>query len=119
MPSRSRGVLTGQGGVAAAGGGGPGHDAGAGLFQGPAVGLLEPMAEPAERGHVALAGQAVLVVRDRVVEVAAGRGAAAAGPGAGEGAGPDQPLQGGGGPVAGLGAAVAAAPGGDRLGGDG
>src|SRR5262249_45225326 len=112
------GVLAGQGGVAAAGGGDPGHDAGAGLGEGPAFGLLAPMAPAAGGAQVAFAGDAAVVVRDGVVEVAAGGGAAAAGPGAGDGAGPDEALQGGGGPVAGFGVAVSAGPGGDGLGGD-
>ncbi len=43
--------------------------AGLGLGDGPAVGLLDPVAASAARAAVAGAGPAALVVRDRVLEV--------------------------------------------------
>src|SRR5215470_8099186 len=60
-------------GVAAAGWGGPPVPAGPGLGDGPARGLLDPMASAAARSAVAGAGPAALVVGEGVLEVAAAR----------------------------------------------
>ena len=89
-PDRLAGVLGGGGGVGAAGRGVPDQDAGLGLFQPPAVGLLAAMMMAAQRGQVAFAGAAAFVVGVGVVQVAAGGAAAAAGRGAGGVAGVDQ-----------------------------
>src|ERR1700753_2128764 len=98
---RTLGVGVGGGEVATAGGGGPAHDSRLGLVEERALGLVAAMVVAAERGQVALAGQAALVVGLGVVEVAAGGRSLAAGRAAGGGAGPDQVVEGaarGGGP---------------------
>src|ERR1700742_4346540 len=87
------GISGGRGGVVAAGGGGPPHDSGLGLVELPARGLFTAVVVTAERGQIALAGPAALVVGLGVVEVAADGGALAAGRAAGGGAGPDQVLE--------------------------
>src|SRR5215470_16625032 len=69
--SRSDWVSHGALGVATAGRGGPLVPAGAGLGDTPAPGLLDPMAASAACPAVARAGPPALVVRDRVLEVAA------------------------------------------------
>src|SRR5580704_3779004 len=66
-----------------------------------------------EWGEVTFAGQATLVPRGGVVQVAAGGGPAAARGGAGGVAGADQVLEFAAGPVAGLGAGVVAGTPGD------
>src|SRR5580704_5626680 len=71
-----------------------------------------------EWGEVTFAGQATLVPRGGVVQVAAGGGTAAARGGAGGVAGADQVLEFAAGPVAGLGAGVVAGPRGERGGED-
>jgi hypothetical protein len=70
-------------------------------------------------GEITLADGAALLVRDRVVQVAASGRAAADGEAAGGVAGADEPGQGGAGPVAGLAAPVVTRAGGQRLGGEG
>ena len=64
--------------LGAAAGEGPDHEAGFGLVEVPAGGLLGAVGVAAEGGQVAFAGAAALVVGDRVVEVAAVGGALAA-----------------------------------------
>jgi hypothetical protein len=83
------------------------------------LGLFEPVVPPAKGSQIALASPPVLVIGAGVVKIADRRGTAAAGRGAGTGPSPDQPLQRGAGPVAGLALPVIARSGGQRLGGDG
>jgi len=71
----------------------------------------------AKRGKITFAGDAAVVVGDRMVQIAPGGGPTAAVVAAGGGAGADDPLQGGAGPVVRLGGAVVAAARRDRLGG--
>src|SRR5215468_235486 len=101
----------GPGGVAASGGCGPAHDAGLGLFEFPAGGLLDAVVVAAGRGQVALAGEPGRV-GDGVVQVGVAGAGAAAGRRAGRGAGPHQVLEGAAGrvPVFG-GGVVAGSPG--------
>ena len=80
----------GSGGVAAAGGCGPVHDAGLGLGEPPAGGLLASVVATAGGGQVALAGDAG-GVGEGVVEVAVDGLGAAAGRGAPGGPGADEP----------------------------
>lgn len=72
---------------------GPGQYAGGRLFQLPARGLLGLVMPTAQRGEVALTGQAAALERRGVVEVALAGGTAAAGEGAGLLPDPDQVLQ--------------------------
>src|ERR1700761_7435096 len=95
-PGANRCLLSrrvGDGEVAPACGGGPAHDTGAGLIKLPAVGLFTSVMVPAERGQVALARWAALVVGPRMVQVAACGRAAAAGRGAGGSPGHDEVLE--------------------------
>src|SRR5258707_15108278 len=80
-------------GVGAAVRGGPDQDAGFGLGEGPAAGLLGAVMPPAQRRQIALAGGAALVIGEGVVQVAAGGGATASGEGAGPLPGADQVLE--------------------------
>jgi hypothetical protein len=79
--SRLHLVDGGPGGVDASGGGGPAEDAGFGLLERPAGGLLAPVVSPAGRAEVAFAS-APGGVSDRVVEVVVAGLRAAAGGGA-------------------------------------
>src|SRR6185437_4149339 len=110
----SGGVAGGGGGVGTAGGSAPDQDAWFGMFQPPALGLLTAMVVPAQRGQIALARPAALVVGVGVVQVAARGAAAAARRGAGRVAGPDQVLELAAGPVAVLGSGVLARSADDR-----
>src|SRR6516164_7276679 len=89
MPCMSGVVPRGCGGVGAAGGGGPAHDAWFRLAEPPAGGLLAAVVPPAQGCQAALAGapgrvgQAVVQVAEAGLGAAAGRRAAG-------GAGPDQ-----------------------------
>jgi hypothetical protein len=60
------------------------------LFEVPALGLFTAVVVAAQRGQVAFAGAAALVIGDGVVEVALRRGASATGSAARGGAGFDQ-----------------------------
>ena len=60
------------------------------LFEVPALGLFTAVVVTAQRGQVAFAGAAALVIGDGVVEVALRRGASATGSAACGGAGFDQ-----------------------------
>src|ERR1700761_792887 len=114
---RRQALAVGSGDVVAPGGGGPAHDAGLGLSEAPAFGLFTSMVVTAQRGQVAFAGPAALVVGHGVVQVAAGGGTLAAGGGAGWVAGLDEVLEPAAGLIAGfLVPVVAAVPG---QGGDG
>src|SRR6516165_10598198 len=84
-------VLGGVGGVDAPGGVAPAHDAGLGLVEAPAGGLLVAVVVAAGRAQVAFAGRPG-GPGDGVVGVGLGGGPVAAGRGAGGGAGPDQVL---------------------------
>src|SRR5580698_9591489 len=109
-------VLGGVGGVGPARGGGPAHDAGLGLLEFPAGGVLGVVVAFAQGAEVALAGRAG-GVGDCVVDLAGdGLGAAAGGAAAG-GAGADQVLELSAGGVAVLAVGVVAGSAGDRLGG--
>ena len=67
---RSGGVGFGTGGVSPSGWGDPHEDAGLGLFEGPAVGLLAAVVPSAERAETALARPATGLVRNGVVLIA-------------------------------------------------
>jgi hypothetical protein len=85
-------VLGGVGGVGPAGGGGPAHDAGLGLLEFPAGGVLGVVVAFAGGGEVSLAGRPGRV-RDGVVDLAGDGLGAAAGRAAAGRAGADQVLQ--------------------------
>src|SRR5258706_16445533 len=80
-------------GVGAAVRGGPDQDAGFGLGEVPAAGLLGAVMHPAQRRQIALAGGAALVIGEGVVQVAACGGTPASGEGAGPLPGADQVLE--------------------------
>src|SRR5713101_2125845 len=86
-------VAGGVGGVAAPAGGGPGHVAGPVLRKCPAGGLFCLVVGAAQGCETALAGPAAEVVRDGVIEVAAGGGPPAAREHTGRLADPDEMLQ--------------------------
>src|SRR5215469_1317950 len=79
--------------VAAPAGGGPGEDAGTRLFQLPPGGLFGLVVLATQRSEVALAGQAAMLERRGVVEVALAGGTAAPREGASLLPDPDQVLQ--------------------------
>src|ERR1700744_3351533 len=90
---RLSGVGIWGGEVEAPGRSGPPHDSRPGLVELPALGLFAAMVMAAERGQVALAGQAALIVGNGVVEVTPRGRSLAAGRAAGGGASPDQMLK--------------------------
>src|SRR5207302_4789201 len=96
-------VLGRGSGAGAAGWGPPFQDAGFGLLEPPAQGLLAPVVVSAKGGEVAGAGRAAVVPGGGVVQVAAGGGLPAAGRGAPGVPGGDQVPQRAAGPVAVLG----------------
>jgi hypothetical protein len=108
------GVLGGGGGVGPAAGGAPYENARFRLIEAPALSLLDPVMVPAQRSHPAFAGEAAQVPGDRMVQVAAGRRAAASGRGAAGVPGADQVLEFAAGLVPGLGMAVIAGAPGDH-----
>src|SRR5579859_1920998 len=109
----------GHGDVLSPSWGDPGHDAWAGLFESPVLGLLEPMMSPAKRGEITFACNSTVIIGNAVVEVASDRWVTAAGEGARAAAGPDQLLEAGAGPVSGLLVMVVTVAGGDGPCGDG
>src|SRR5258706_5092175 len=80
-------------GVGAAVRGGPDQDAGFGLGEVPAAGLLGAVMPPAQGRQIALAGGAALVIGEGVVQVAACGGTSASGEGAGPLPGADEVLE--------------------------
>ena len=107
-------VVGRSGGVGTSRWGAPNQNSRFRLLKVPALGLFGPVVVAAEGGHVAFARAAALVPRGGVVQVAAGRGAAAAGRGAGGAASADQVDQGARGVVADLAVGVVAGTPGDR-----
>src|SRR6202035_169051 len=97
--------------LGAAAGEGPDHEAGFGLVEVPAGGLLGAVGVSAERSAIAFARPSALTVCNCVVEVAAVGGAQAPRLGAGALADGDEVAQGGRRPVAGCLALVGAGPG--------
>jgi hypothetical protein len=108
-------VGVGVGDVGAAGGGGPGEVAGAGLVECPAGVLFELVVPAAGAAEVAVAGGAAVFPGAGVVEVGALGGLAAGGVAAGDVAGGDVFAQPGRGLV-GVGAGVVGAPAGVGVG---